>query len=174
VKYHHTEVGLNSRLDELQAAILRVKFRYLDRWNQARRDRAYRYNLTLQGLQEIERPHELAGPNEYVIPLREEQINSLSTPVYHQYTIMLEDRDHVARALAERGIASFPYYPVPLHLQKVHTNLSYGIGDFPHAERAAKHCLSLPMFPELSDWQQDQVASALGELTATAKAQQAV
>jgi dTDP-4-amino-4,6-dideoxygalactose transaminase len=81
--------------------------------------------------------------------------------VYHQYTIQVEDRDAVLAALNAAGVGSMVYYPVPLHLQEVHADLGYRQGDFPVAEQAAAHCLSLPMFPELSEQQQDLVVAAI-------------
>ena len=160
VKYHHCELGLNSRLDEMQAAILRVKFLHLEGWIEARRRNAYRYNRLLAGLPMIERPRELAriGSNvPHGLPTAD---TSPVHSVYHQYTIQLDDRDAVMTRLAAEGVQSMVYYPVPLHLQEVHASLGLKAGSFPHAEAASRRCLSLPMFPELSEKQQAQVARA--------------
>jgi len=165
VKYHHSELGLNSRLDEIQAALLRVKLKHLDAWNTRRRAIAYRYNELLADA-DVVLPNELDASG-YEVPLGEEaRQNALLIPVYHQYTLQVERRDEVAQALRERGVQSFPYYPVPLHLQEVHAQLGHRPGDIPVAEHVARHCLSLPMFPELTDRQQQHVADALLAVTA--------
>jgi dTDP-4-amino-4,6-dideoxygalactose transaminase len=145
IKYHHEEIGLNSRLDDLQAAILRVKFRYLEEWTEARRSHARRYNELLAGIAGITLPAEIPDVR----------------AVYHQYTIRVQDRAAVQAKLKEAGVSSFVYYPVPLHLQEVHAHLGHKVGDFPHSEEAAETCLSLPMFPEMTEEQQQAVAAAL-------------
>ena len=161
VKYHHDELGLNSRLDELQAAVLRVKLPYLDHWNQLRRQHAYRYNALLADAPAVTCPAEL-GPDGLFVPRDAGHgVNGLLDAVYHQYTVQLDDRDSAATQLAESGIGCFPYYPVPLHLQRVHRDAGYERGVLPQAERAARSCLSLPLFPELSEDQQTQVAGRL-------------
>jgi dTDP-4-amino-4,6-dideoxygalactose transaminase len=147
VKYHHEELGVNSRLDEVQAAILRVKLPRLDGWNAARRRVAQRYVETLASL-DVVCPIEPTG----------------STHVYHQFTIRVRERDAVKQALAEAGVQTMVYYPVPLHLQEVHANLGYREGAFPESERAAREALSLPMFPELSASDQETVVLRLGEV----------
>lgn len=145
VKYHHSELGLNSRLDELQAAILRVKFKHLEEWTEARRAAARRYDALL---------HEIPG-----VQLIQDSPNIRT--VYHQYTIRVPRRDDVQQRMKEAGVQTMVYYPVPLHLQEVHEDLGHKLGDFPHAENAADECLSLPMFPEITEDQQQQVADAL-------------
>jgi len=145
VKYHHEELGLNSRLDELQAAVLRVKLPHLDRWNAARQQAAARYEDLLGPL--CETP---PADAEYAQP-----------SVWHQYTIQVDRRDEVLAHLKSAGVGSAIYYPVPLHLQQVHAKLNHRRGDFPVSEQAADRCLSLPMFPELSAAQQRQVADTL-------------
>ncbi|MNX33692.1 dTDP-3-amino-3,6-dideoxy-alpha-D-galactopyranose transaminase [compost metagenome] len=145
VKYHHEELGVNSRLDEVQAAVLRVKLPHLDQWNAARREVAKRYNELLKDIPGVMLPEELSG----------------TLPVYHQYTIRLKDRDGIQESLKNRGIQTMVYYPVPLHLQKVHDYLDCESGDFPISERAAREVLSLPIFPELTLEQQQEVAEAL-------------
>lgn len=149
VKYYHDELGVNSRLDELQAAILRVKLPHLEEWIERRRTVAAWYTVELGRLPAIGLP--LSRPQQTV------------RHVYHQFTIRILDgqRDRVARDLRERGVQTMVYYPVPLHLQAVHTSLRLGGGAFPHAEEAAREVLSLPMFPELRDTEVDRVVSAV-------------
>lgn len=143
-KYLHEELGLNSRLDELQAAILRVKLPHLDAWNAARRAIARRYNEALAGLDWVVTPREIDGVE----------------AVYHQYTIRAQRRDTLKEKLAAAGVQSAIYYPVPLHLQRVHTDLGLEKGSLPETERAASEVLSLPIFPELEDKQIEKVARA--------------
>ena len=150
VKYHHEELGVNSRLDELQAAILRVKLPHLDTWIARRNDVARAYSAALA--EHVTVPEETPG----------------TTHVYHQYTIRVEDRDAAQRFLAERGVGTMVYYPVPLHLQAVYSPLGYSRGDFENAERAALEVLSLPMFPELETRDRDAVIEAVCSLDATA------
>jgi dTDP-4-amino-4,6-dideoxygalactose transaminase len=165
VKYRHSELGLNSRLDEIQAAVLRVKLKYLEAWNERRRLLAYRYNELLNEADEIVLPFELDASG-YELPIGEAaRENGLLTPVYHQYTVQVERRDEVAVTLRNRGVQSFPYYPVPLHLQEVHAHLGHRPGDFPVAEQVAQRCLSLPMFPELTGRQQRHVVDSLLAVT---------
>ncbi len=147
VKYHHSELGLNSRLDELQAAILLVKEPHLDRWTEARRTLAARYNELLADVEGVVTPVEIDGVH----------------AVYHQYTIRVEDRDAVQQRLKDAGVGTAVYYPVPLYRQEVHADLGYASGDFPQSEEAARTALSLPMFPELTHEQQDQVVEALAK-----------
>jgi dTDP-4-amino-4,6-dideoxygalactose transaminase len=147
VKYYHDELGANSRLDELQAAILRVKLRHLEPWIERRRTIAAWYTVALRRLA-VATPSETRAPS-----IRH---------VYHQFTIRVpEERDRVASAMRDRGVGTMVYYPVPLHLQRVHANLGLREGAFPEAERAAQQVLSLPMFPELRDTEIDRVVSAL-------------
>jgi dTDP-4-amino-4,6-dideoxygalactose transaminase len=143
VKYHHEELGVNSRLDEVQAAILRVKLPHLDRWIASRRRHAAAYSRALAGV--VTTPSETSGAHH----------------VYHQYTVRVEDRDRVQKELADAGVQTMVYYPVPLHLQEVHRNLGLGEGAFPQSERAAREVLSLPIFPELRDEQRDTVIETL-------------
>jgi dTDP-4-amino-4,6-dideoxygalactose transaminase len=166
VKYHHEVLGVNSRLDELQAAILRVKFQHLPEWSKLRREAALTYNALLATQADIQCPHELSeqGP---VVP----DAGTTGLPVecvYHQYTVLVEDRDGVSASLKEQNIGHAVYYPVPLHLQEVHRELGYGVGSFPVAERIADCCLSLPMFPEIEKSQIEQVVAALANHSASA------
>ena len=143
VKYHHEELGVNSRLDEVQAAILRVKLPHLDAWIERRRQNAAWYTQNFAGL--VQTPLETPG----------------TLHVYHQYTVRVENRDRVQKQLTDAGIQTMVYYPVPLHLQEVHQNLGLKAGTFPHSERAAREVLSLPMFPELHAEQRAAVREAL-------------
>ena len=144
-KYISSEPGLNSRLDELQAAILRVKLKHLSEWQKARQQRAAEYTKLLTRIPGITTPTVPAG----------------SEHVFHQYTIRVARRDALQRFLAERKIGSTVYYPVPLHLQPLYAGLGHKPGDFPESERAAQEVLSLPLYPELKAEQVARVASAI-------------
>jgi UDP-2-acetamido-2-deoxy-ribo-hexuluronate aminotransferase len=137
VQYHHDEIGVNSRLDSMQAAILRIKLRHLDKYAAARNHAATFYDKAFAGNQKIK------------IPSR--QINS--THVFHQYTLLLNgvDRNSLREHLASKGIPSMIYYPVPLHLQKAYLDPRYKKGDFPVTEQLSANVISLPMHTELSD-----------------------
>jgi dTDP-4-amino-4,6-dideoxygalactose transaminase len=171
-KYHHEVLGFNSRLDELQAAILRVKRRQLDAWNQARRDRAYRYNRLLESLNGVVRPAEVNSHGVVAPTTADKSSDTKSSDivhaVYHQYTLLVDDRDTVQTAFSRANIGCAAYYPVPLHRQVVHRNLGYRGGAFPVAEQVSRHCLSLPMFAELTDVQQDIVVESLAAAIAPA------
>lgn len=132
--YIHEEVGYNSRLDSLQAAILRIKLNELDAWLDRRRIIAGRYDAAFSGL-------------DFATPFVAE--NNKHT--YHQYTIAYSERDALLRYLGKKGISSRVYYPVPLHLQPCYKDLGYSIGSFPLAEKAAEEVLSLPIYSELTD-----------------------
>jgi dTDP-4-amino-4,6-dideoxygalactose transaminase len=146
-KYHHEIVGANFRLDALQAALLRVKLPHLDRWAAARKDNADRYRalFAAAALDEITLPPE-PGDRAHV---------------YHQFVIRAPHRDALRVSLADSGIGTEVYYPVPLHLQPCFADLGYGKGDFPHAERAAHEVLALPMYPGLTESQQERVVGAI-------------
>jgi len=159
VKYYHEELGVNSRLDELQAAVLRVKLRELSNWNEQRRSLAYAYNVEFAAVPEVTCPSELRDGTNYIPRLGDE--NSFLKSVYHQYTILVEDRDAVVKSLQDDDIGCAIYYPVPLHLQKLHADLELPVGSFPNAEFAAARCLSLPMFAGLSSEQRQQVVSCV-------------
>lgn len=131
--YRHECVGFNSRLDEIQAAILLVKFRRIDAYNDLRRQKAALYNELLTG--DIELPVERPGCRH----------------VYHQYTIRTDNREKVQKVLQEKGASSVVYYPVPVHLQEAVSILGYKKGDLPVAEAAAEKVLSLPVYPELEE-----------------------
>lgn len=144
-QYHHDEVGYNSRLDTLQAAVLLVKLRHLDAWSAARRSRASRYDAALRGVAEVVTPF----------------VDEANVPIFHQYTIRADRRDALAAHLHDRGIGCAVYYPKALHLQPCFAGLGYRAGSLPETERAADEVLSLPVFPELTDAQQDTVVSAI-------------
>jgi len=168
VKYHHTEIGLNSRLDELQAAILRVKLRYLDTWNTARRRCAHQYNRLLARMP-ITRPEEICT-RANVVPTLPGSPSEVIEPAYHQYTVQVERRDTVCSLLTQANVSNAIYYPVPLHLQEVHRDLNWQLGSFPNAEYVSERCLSLPMFPELETTQQEYVVERLGEAVQSTQA----
>ena len=156
-RYYHDEVGANSRLDSIQAAVLRVKMPYLAKWNEARRERARTYGrlLSSAGLTKI--AADSAAP---VILLK---TLAGAHHIYHQYVIRVRDRDKLRAFLNERGIGSEIYYPIPLHLQKCFAYLGYAVGDLPEAERAALDVLALPIFPELEEDEQRQVVESIAE-----------
>ncbi|MGB9862607.1 MAG: DegT/DnrJ/EryC1/StrS family aminotransferase [Candidatus Saccharicenans sp.] len=139
-KYHSEILGFNSRLDEIQAAILRVKLKYLNKWTEARRRIAYEYNKKLKELPVIT-PYE--SPNIYHI--------------FHQYTIRTDKRDNLLQYLKESGISAAIYYPVALHLQKLFSHLDYKTGKFKESELVSTQVLSLPIYPELSMEEQNIV-----------------
>ncbi|MGH7458830.1 MAG: DegT/DnrJ/EryC1/StrS family aminotransferase [Longimicrobiaceae bacterium] len=145
--YHHDEVGYNSRLDALQAAVLAVKLPHLERWSGLRRDNARYYDQALTDVEEV------------VTPV----ILSENEPIYNQYTIRVGGgrRDELAAYLKKRGIGSAVYYPLPLHLQPCFSYLGHREGDFPISERAAKEALSLPVYPELTSGQRERVVAAI-------------
>jgi dTDP-4-amino-4,6-dideoxygalactose transaminase len=156
-RYYHDETGWNTRMDGLQGAILAVKLKYIDGWNQLRRTVAKRYHALFHaaGLVEacpypihgIVLPHEVPGTHH----------------VWHQYVIRTTRRDDLRAFLTERKIGSEIYYPVPLHLQEALKPLGYSEGSFPEAERAAREVLALPIFPELREDEQQTVVSAFAE-----------
>ncbi len=152
--YYYEELGVNSRLDVIQAAILQVKLRYLDTWNNQRRAIAERYQQLLSPISDITTPQEISG----------------GRSVWNQYTLRVIDRtpesdlssrDRLRSQLQEKGVISMVYYPLPLHLQPAYRDLKYQPGDLPEAEQASREVLSLPMFPELSPEQQSQVVYRL-------------
>jgi len=144
---HISPDGWNGRLDALQAAILNIKLRRLDEWNERRRQVARWYNERLANL-DIRLPIE----------------PSYGHHVYHLYVVRLADRDRVRAALAQRGIATGLHYPIPLHLQEAYRHLGYREGDFPASEEAARSVLSLPMYPHLTEAQVDYICRCLREV----------
>jgi dTDP-4-amino-4,6-dideoxygalactose transaminase len=158
VRYYHEAIGVNSRLDALQAAILQIKLRHLDTWNQGRHQVAERYAELLAPIPGV------------VAPTATEQ----GRCVWNQYTVRLEAaatkggewRDRVRQYLADHGVSSMVYYPIPLHRQPVYTDLNYGEGSLPQSELAAQQVLALPMFPELSVTDQERVVYTLKDAIA--------
>jgi len=146
-KYFSSEPGWNNRLDEIQAAILRVKLRHLSNWQRARQANATLYTRLL---------NQIPGVLPPIVPEGFEH-------VFHQYTIRIERRDALQKFLSERKIGSTVYYPYPLHLQPLYASLGHKPGDFPHSERAAEEVLSLPMYPELRKEQMARVVEAIAD-----------
>ncbi len=146
-KYLSSEPGWNSRLDEIQAAILRVKLRHLSNWQRARQSHAAEYNRLFSQIPGVMPP---LAPDGF-------------EHVYHQYTIRIEQRDALHKFLGERKIGSTVYYPYPLHLQPLYSALGHRAGNFPHSERAAQEVLSLPMYPELRKEQIARVVETIAE-----------
>jgi dTDP-4-amino-4,6-dideoxygalactose transaminase len=156
-RYYHDEIGWNTRMDGFQGAILAVKLKYIDGWNQLRRTVARRYHALFHAAGLVEAgpypihgvvlPHEVPGTRH----------------VWHQYVIRTTRRDGLRQFLTERKIGSEIYYPVPLHLQTALQSLGYREGSFPEAERAAREVLALPIFPELREDEQQTVVSAIAE-----------
>ena len=151
-KYHHKVVGLNSRLDALQAAVLRAKLPHLDEWTTARQRKAQQYELMFidAGLAE-----QIAAPF----------VRRNTRHIFHQFVIRVRAgrRDALREHLRESGVGTDVYYPVPLHLQECFAYLGYKEGDFPVAEQAAKETLALPVYPELTDEQQDYVVDMIAK-----------
>ncbi len=145
VRYHNDELGVNSRLDEIQAAILRIKARHIDEWNSLRREKAAYYNELFSSCADVVTPKELDD----------------TYCVYHQYTVKIPNRDEVHKMLGENGIGAMLYYPIPLHFQKVNAWLGMGKGSLPITEDNTDVVISLPMFPELTKEEQETVASTL-------------
>jgi dTDP-4-amino-4,6-dideoxygalactose transaminase len=161
VRYYHEEIGWNSRLDSIQAAVLRVKLKYLDQWNARRREIAARYDQMLVDCR-------LASPASRGGWAAKEPVRLLCTlpqahHIYHQYVIRVKRRDELRPFLTARGVGSEVYYPVPLHMQDCFSYLGYREGDLPHTELAAKEVLALPIFPEITDDEQQRVVDALRE-----------
>ena len=145
-RYYHDLHGFNSRLDEIQAAILRVKLPHLNRWNSRRGEIAARYSGAFSGL-----------------PLQLPEMASGNTHIYHVYAVLSEKRDALQKFMADRGVPTLIYYPLPLHLQKVYADLNFRRGDFPVAEAVSEKILPLPMYPELTDEQVDYVCEVICE-----------
>lgn len=144
-KYVHEVVGTNSRLDTVQAVVLRAKLARLEQWNQSRRDAADRYRQLLDGVTGVQLPEPVAG----------------NTDVWHLYVVRVDQRDRVLQELNQAGVGAGIHYPQPLHLTGAYAHLGLGSGAFPVAERAAARILSLPMYPHLTAEQQAFVAHHL-------------
>jgi dTDP-4-amino-4,6-dideoxygalactose transaminase len=149
-EYHHDEVGFNSRLDTLQAAVLRVKLPHLDTWSDARRERAETYTRMLSE----------AGLEGFVTP---PYVQPGARHIFHQYVVRVDAarRDALIAHLKSNGVGTKIYYPVPLHLQPCFAYLGHREGDFPESERAARETLALPMYPELTREQQEYVVETI-------------
>ncbi|MGB3111869.1 MAG: DegT/DnrJ/EryC1/StrS family aminotransferase, partial [Candidatus Omnitrophota bacterium] len=145
-QYIHEFVGYNSRLDSLQAAILRVKLKYLDNWIEGRRRNAAYYDSYFKNT-DVVTPKE--SPD--------------AKHTYHQYTVCVKERDALSAYLKQKGVGSRVYYPLSLHLQPCYKGLGYAEGDFPVTEKACREVLSIPVYPELTDEQLAYVADAVSE-----------
>lgn len=152
-KYHHEIIGYNFRLEGIQGAVLSVKLRHLDRWNNLRREHAARYDELLRGM-----PLVLPREMEY------------ARHVYHLYVVQAEARDFLQQSLSAAGVQTGIHYPIPIHLQRAYAALQYKRGDFPEAERQAARVLSLPMYPELKEEQLVRVAEAIQQAVASRSA----
>lgn len=146
-QYHHEEVGTNSRLDTLQAAVLLAKLPHLAAWSEARRGRAARYSAALGQHPAISTP----------------VIDPANEHIFHQYTLRVPHRDQLLAHLKDRGIGCAVYYPVGLHLQPCFAHLGYQAGSLPHTESAMREVISLPVYPELGDEALDRVVTAVRE-----------
>jgi dTDP-4-amino-4,6-dideoxygalactose transaminase len=147
-KYYHRVIGGNFRLDALHAAVLRVKLKYLPAWNEMRRNNAKRYRALCS---------QMGLTSQVILPE--------DTPghSYNQFVVRVPERDQLRAFLQEHGIETHVYYPVPLHLQECFKDLGYHKGDFPYAEAAADDSLALPMYPELTEAQQQYVMGVISE-----------
>lgn len=148
-RYSHELVGMNARLDEIQAVVLRAKLKHLAAWNEARREHAARYNELLKEL-----------------PVTLPVVSDGALPVVHLYVIGAPERDELQMYLKNAGIFTGIHYPIPIHLQKAVAYLGHKEGDFPHTENAVKSILSLPMFAELTDHEIERIANAVKEFYA--------
>ncbi|PIE52871.1 transcriptional regulator [Candidatus Fermentibacteria bacterium] len=145
--YLHSEVGTNSRLDALQAGFLRVKLRKLESWHQGRRKNAQRYDQAFADLEQVRTP----------------VIDPRAWTIYNQYTLLAHRRDELLACLREKGIGCAVYYPLPLHLQECFSHLGYSEGDFPVSEKCSRRAISLPVFGELTEDEQNEVIEAVRE-----------
>jgi len=148
-KYFHKAIGINSRLDTIQAAILLVKFKYLEKWTTERQKKAERYQLLFQDL--------FSSINGFKLPTIQYQ----NRHIFHQYVIRVPERDRLRQFLTEEGIGTDIYYPVPLHLQECYSFLKYHRGDLPNSEKASEEVLALPIYPELTEDQQTAVVDCI-------------
>jgi dTDP-4-amino-4,6-dideoxygalactose transaminase len=144
-RYHHVLKGFNYRMEGIQGAVLGVKLSYLEGWTEARRARAREYDALLKGSEAVRAPEQLPGRRH----------------VYHIYAVRSADRDGLQQLLQAEGVQTGLHYPIPVHLQEAHADLGYTAGDFPESEAAAREVLSLPIFPEMTTGQVEQVVSAV-------------
>ena len=150
-KYHHDIEGYNGRLDAIQGGVLGIKLKYLAEWNEKRRVNAIRYNKLLSGVKGIITPHE----------------PSWSKAVYHLYIIRIQNRDSLQKHLTENRISTGLHYPVPLHLQKAYAGMDYKQGNLQVTEKVSKEILSLPMFPGITETQQEHVVKTINKFVGT-------
>jgi len=148
-KYFHKWIGINSRLDTVQAAILLVKFKYLEKWTGERQSKAERYRLLFQEL--------LSSVDDIRLPTVQYQ----NRHIFHQYVIRVRERDRLRKFLAAEGVGTDIYYPLPLHLQECYASLRYRRGDLPNSEKASEEVLALPIYPELTEDQQMAVVDRI-------------
>jgi dTDP-4-amino-4,6-dideoxygalactose transaminase len=165
-RYIHDELGWNSRLDAIQAAILRVKLKYVEGWNEARRQRAAAYDRLFAGAGLASSPSAIHNqpstiPDDF--PIHLPYTAAPAHHVFHQYVVRAYRREELREFLTARKIGTEVYYPIPLHLQPCFVYLGYREGDFPEAERAAKEVLALPMFPELTEDEQRWVVQSIAD-----------
>ncbi len=146
-KYQHLLLGINSRLDSIQAAVINVKLKYIDRWNEKRRQHAARYTKLLSDLKNVVLPY----------------TPTYNVHTFHQYTLQVKDRDGFQNFLKEKGIATGIHYPIPLHLQPAFRSLGLKQGDFPISEQIARQVISLPMYPEIPADHQNYVVEQIHE-----------
>jgi dTDP-4-amino-4,6-dideoxygalactose transaminase len=160
VRYRHDFIGINSRIDAIQAVILTIKLRHLDFWNQQRQKAANYYQELMQSVSTLKLPQPLAGGesiwNQYTICIADNDFNAANTA-----QTLKTRRDLIQEYLQQQNIISMIYYPIPLHLQPVYQNLGYQKGQLPLVEQAAREVLSLPIFPGISEVEQEQVVDAL-------------
>jgi dTDP-4-amino-4,6-dideoxygalactose transaminase len=161
-QYLHETVGGNFRLDAVQAAVLNVKLELLDGWTDARQRNAERYTRLMQA-------RDLLGRGDVEVPVARWAAGGVRHPhVFHQFVVRVRDRDGLRAHLAERGVGTGVYYPVPLHLQPCFESLGYRAGDFPEAESAARETLALPIYPELTEAMQERVVGDIADFYAGA------
>jgi dTDP-4-amino-4,6-dideoxygalactose transaminase len=161
-RYYHDELGANSRLDTIQAAVLSIKLRHLPNWNRQRRERAARYDALFHAANLAAPSISKSTEDGIILPYTDPR----ATHIFHQYVIRVPRRDALRAHLTTRRIGSEIYYPVPLHLQAALKDLGHKPGDFPHAERAAAEVLALPIYPELRIDEQQSVVEAIREFYA--------
>ncbi len=159
-RYYHEEIGWNSRLDALQAAVLRIKLKHIDRWNEMRRSIAARYDALLRATGMVKSN---ATTVDRHAPIAFLQTRPEAHHIFHQYVVRAHRRDELRAFLKGHGIGTEIYYPLPLHLQQSFAYLGYKPGDLPESERAARESLALPMFPELREDEQERVVTAIAK-----------
>lgn len=159
-RYYHEELGWNSRLDAIQAAVLRVKLKHVDDWNQKRRMLACRYHGLLASAGLIQADTQSVASQ---APIALLATVPEAYHIYHQYVVRAQRRDELRNFLTQQGIGTEIYYPVPLHMQECFAYLGYNAGDLPESERAAEEVLALPLFPELREDEQQRVVTAIAE-----------